>query len=150
MKQPRRSQCPISYSLELFGDRWSLLILRDLAFRDARHFQDFLDSPEGIASNILSERLARLEAHGIVEKHADPEDGRRNVYSLGRAGLDLIPVLVDLTIWGGRHDPASAYPRPRLARMERDREGAIQYYRRRVGGPSAEGVEEPVQGSEEP
>ena len=96
MKQPRRSQCPISYSLELFGDRWSLLILRDLAFRDARHFQDFLDSPEGIASNILSERLARLEAHGIVEKHADPEDGRRNVYSLGRAGLDLIPVSIQL------------------------------------------------------
>lgn len=148
MKPPKRSQCPISYSLELFGDRWSLLILRDLAFRDACYFQDFLDSSEGIASNILSDRLGRLEGHGIVEKHPDPNDGRRYVYRLGHAGLDLIPVLVDLTIWGGRHDPTSGYPRPRLARMERDREGAIEYYRRRAEERSAELSEKPVQEAE--
>jgi DNA-binding HxlR family transcriptional regulator len=132
VKTSKRSQCPISYSLDLLGDRWSLLILRDLAFRDARHFQDFLDSPEGIASNILADRLGRLEAHGILAKRPDPEDGRRHVYTLDGAGLDLIPVLVDLTIWGGRHDPASVFPRARLARMERDRDGAIRYYRERA------------------
>ena len=135
MKERRRSGCPISYSLDVFGDRWSLLVLRDIAFRDHRYFQDFLDSPEGIASNILADRLSRLESHGIVEKRPDPKDGRRHVYVLADAGLELIPLLVDLTIWGGRHDPESPYPPPRLARMERDREGAIRYYRRRAAAP---------------
>jgi DNA-binding HxlR family transcriptional regulator len=132
MKEAKRSDCPISFSLEIFGDRWSLLILRDIALRDGRYFRDFLDSPEGIASNILADRLSRLEQHGVIEKSADPEDGRRQRYRLSEAGLDLIPLLVDLTIWGGRHDPKSVYPRPRLSRMERDREGAIRYYRERA------------------
>lgn len=134
MKEPKRSGCPISFSLEIFGDRWSLLILRDMAFRGGRYFQDFLGSAEGIASNILADRLARLERYGVVEKHPDPDDGRRQRYRLSDAGLDLIPVLVDLTIWGGRHDPESLYPRARLRRMERDREGAIRYYRNQAAG----------------
>jgi DNA-binding HxlR family transcriptional regulator len=133
MKDHKRSGCPISYSLEVLGDRWSLLVLRDIAFRQSRYFQDFLDSGEGIASNILTVRLRRLERRGVIEKRPDPEDGRRSVYALTAAGLDLIPVLVDLTIWGGKHDPESTFPRPRLARMERDREGAVRYYRERAG-----------------
>ena len=132
MKEPKRSDCPISFSLEIFGDRWSLLVLRDLAFRDARYYQDFLRAPEGIATNILADRLARLERHGVIEKEPDPNDGRRQRYRLADAGLDLIPLLVDLTLWGGQHDPESVFPRPRLARMERDREGAIAYYRKRA------------------
>ena len=132
MKGPKRSGCPISYSLDLVGDRWSLLILRDIAFRSARYFQDFVDSGEGIASNVLADRLRRLEAGGIVAKARDDHDRRRFRYTLTSAGLDLIPVLVDLTVWGGRHDPGSTFPRPRLERMERDREGAIRYYRERA------------------
>ena len=132
MKEPKRSGCPISFSLEIFGDRWSLLILRDIAFRGGRYFQDFLDSGEGIATNVLADRLARLERHGVLEKRPDPDDGRRQRYLLSEAGLDLIPVLVDLTIWGGHHDPGSVFPRARLGRMERDREGAIEYYRERA------------------
>jgi DNA-binding HxlR family transcriptional regulator len=133
MKASKRSGCPISFSLEILGDRWSLLVLRDLAFRSARHFQDFAQSGEGIASNVLTERLARLEHYGIIQKTRDGADRRRYVYALTPAGLDLIPVLVDLTIWGGKHDPESTFPRPRLARMDRDREGAIRYYRELAG-----------------
>ena len=132
MKGPKRSGCPISFSLEILGDRWSLLVLRDIAFRSARYFQDFVESDERIASNVLAERLRRLESHGIIEKARDPEDRRRYRYTLTPAGLDLIPVLVDLTIWGGKHDPDSTFPRPRLERMERDRKGAIKYYRERA------------------
>jgi len=133
MKGAKRSGCPISFSLEIVGDRWSLLVLRDIAFRGARYFRDFLESGEGIASNVLAERLRRLEAHGVVAKARDAEDRRRFRYTLTPAGTDLIPVLVDLTVWGGRHDPDSTFPRPRLERMERDREGAIRYYRERAG-----------------
>jgi len=133
MKDEKRSGCPISYSLEILGDRWSLLVLRDIAFRQSRYYQDFLDAPEGIASNILAERLRRLEGRGIIEKRPDPDDGRRSVYALGPAGVDLIPVLIDLTIWGGKHDPESTFPRARLERMERDRGGAIRYYTERAG-----------------
>lgn len=133
MKAPKRSGCPISFALDVLGDKWSLLVLRDLVFRSARHFQDFIESSEGIASNVLAERLSRLVTYGIVTKTRDPEDRRRYIYSLTPAGLDLIPVLIDLTIWGSKHDPESTFPRSRLERMERDREGAIRYYRERAG-----------------
>jgi len=132
MKAAKRSACPISYSLELLGDRWTCLVLRDLVFRDRRYFQEFLASPEGIASNVLTERLNRLEAGGIIRKEQDPEDRRRHVYSMTEAGLDLIPLLVELTIWGARHDPESQYPRERLARFQDDREGAIRHLRQKA------------------
>jgi DNA-binding HxlR family transcriptional regulator len=104
-------------------------VLRDLVFRDRRYFQEFLASPEGIASNVLTERLNRLEAGGIIHKEQDPKDRRRHVYSMTEAGLDLIPLLVELTIWGATHDPESQYPRERLARFQDDREGAIRHLR---------------------
>ena len=132
MRGAKRSGCPISFSLEVIGDRWSLLILRDIAFRSARYFGDFLESGEGIASNVLTDRLRTLEARGIIEKVRDQADRRRYRYTLTESGKDLIPVLVDLTIWGGKNDPDSAFPKPRLRRMERDREGAIAYYRNRA------------------
>lgn len=136
MKGPKRSACPISFSLDLLGDRWSLLVLRDLVFRQHRHFQEFLESPEGIATNVLADRLERLELHGIIRKERDPDDRRRNVYTLTDAGLDLVPVLVELTIWGANHDPESAYPRERLARFEGDREGTIRHFRGKASAPA--------------
>ena len=135
MKASKRSACPISYSLELLGDRWTCLVLRDLVFRDRRYFQEFLESPEGIASNVLTERLNRLEAGGIIRKEQDPGDRRRHVYSMTEAGLDLIPLLVELTIWGATHDPESQYPRERLARFRDDREGAIRHFRDKASQP---------------
>ena len=141
MKGPKRSTCPISFALELLGDRWSLLVLRDLVFRQRRHFREFLESPEGIATNVLADRLERLELHGIIRKEPDPDDRRRNVYSLTEAGLDLVPLLVELTIWGAKHDPESAYPRDRLARFEGDRAGTVQHFRRKASAPARSSAE---------
>lgn len=101
----RRSSCPLSFALDIFGDRWSLLVLRDLAFGGKRRYCELLRSDEGIATNILAERLERLEAHGILEKSRDPEDGRRRLYSLTSKGKDLIPVLAEIMRWAARHDP---------------------------------------------
>jgi DNA-binding HxlR family transcriptional regulator len=129
MKPSRRSGCPISFSLEILGDRWSLLVLRDIVFRSARYFQDFFESGEGIASNVLAGRLRHLEACGIITKTRDPEDGRRYRYTLTSVGLDLIPLLVDLALWGTRHHPERTSPPLGLDLMARDREEAIQYYR---------------------
>lgn len=92
----------------MFGDRWSLLIIRDLMVRGLRTFKEFQHSGEGIASNILSNRLERLEATGIIAAEADASDGRRVIYRLTEKGIDLAPVMLELLIWGARHEPTGA------------------------------------------
>ena len=104
----RRSGCPVSISLERFGDRWSLLIIRDLMVRGFRTFREFQESGEGIATNILSHRLRTLEAAGIVTAEPDAGDGRRVNYRLTEKGIDLAPVLLELLIWGARHEKTGA------------------------------------------
>src|SRR3979490_3464478 len=89
----RRSGCPLNASVEMLGDRWSLLIPRDMMLRGSRSFKEFLTSYEGIATNILSDRLKRLIAHGIIATQEDPSDGRQLIYVLTPKGLDLAPVL---------------------------------------------------------
>jgi len=126
-----RSHCPIAYSLDVLGDRWTLLILRDLAFKNRRHFQDFLGASEKIASNILTERLRRLERWNLIVAHPDPADGRRIRYFLTDDGLDLIPVLIEMTIWGSKRHPDPAIPIERAERMSSDREGTVNAYRER-------------------
>ena len=121
----RRSGCPISFSLDLLGDKWTLLVLRDLVFMRKRHFRDFLDSPEGIATNILTRRLRTLECAEIITRRPDPDNARQVIYELTAKGLDLIPVLLDLIIWGARYDPETGVPREFLARALVDREGLI-------------------------
>lgn len=100
VKDPRRSECPIHCSLNLLGDRWTLVIVRDLLVSSRATFGELLDSPERIATNTLSNRLARLVAAGVVEQL--PGDKR---YLLTEKGLDLAPVLVELTLWSMRHEP---------------------------------------------
>ena len=107
-KSYRRSACPVSISLEMFGDRWSLLIIRDLMVRGLRTFKEFQHSGEGIASNILSNRLERLETAGIIATEADESDGRRVIYRLTEKGIDLAPIMLELLIWGARHEPTGA------------------------------------------
>ena len=104
----RRSGCPISIALELLGDSWSLLIVRDLMFKGRQTFNEFLASGERIATNILADRLRRLEAAGVIEKHADPADRRRSLYRLTRKGIDLAPVLVELVVWSATHEATEA------------------------------------------
>jgi DNA-binding HxlR family transcriptional regulator len=107
---PRRSDCPVNASLEVFGDRWTLLVVRDLMFGGRCSYRDFLKADEKIATNILAERLHRLEANGIVEKRRDPEDGRKINYRLTEKGIDLAPVLVEMIVWAAHHEDADAPP----------------------------------------
>ncbi len=103
MSTKERSGCPINLSLELFGDRWTLLIVRDIAFGGKKHFRQLLQSDEGISSRTLSERLQMLEDEGIVTRHDDPAHKLKVVYRLTEAGMDLLPVLIELGAWGGKH-----------------------------------------------
>jgi DNA-binding HxlR family transcriptional regulator len=108
----RRSECPIAGALDLLGDRWTLLVMRDLLFYDKHRFADFLSSPEGIATNILAERLDRLERGGLIERrryHAHPP---REEYYVTARGHDLIPVLRELIGWGKRHVAGAAQQPP--------------------------------------
>jgi DNA-binding HxlR family transcriptional regulator len=102
----RRSGCPLSLSLDLLGDRWSLLVVRDVMFAGKRGFREFLRSEEGIAPNILSDRLRRLVAAGMLTRHDDPDHRQKGVFRLTEAAIDLVPVLVQLGAWGTRHFPA--------------------------------------------
>ena len=107
-KPKHRSGCPVSVALEVFGDRWSLLIVRDLMVRAYRTYRDFQRSGEGIASNILADRLRKLETAGIVSREQDEGDARRVNYRLTEKGIDLAPVMLELLIWGARHEETGA------------------------------------------
>jgi DNA-binding HxlR family transcriptional regulator len=96
--------------LEIFGDRWSLLVIRDLMLRNFRSYKDLLSSPEGIATNILADRLSRLEEAGIITSRRDPEDRRRLLYLLTAKGIDLAPVLLEMARWSTKHEGARPPP----------------------------------------
>src|SRR5215469_4472189 len=100
----RRSGCPLNASVEMLGDRWSLLIIRDMMVRGYRTFKQFLSSDEHIATNILADRLRRLESYGIITTHPDPFDGRKLHYHLTAKGLDLAPVLTEMVLWAAAHE----------------------------------------------
>jgi DNA-binding HxlR family transcriptional regulator len=102
-----RSRCPINLSLEVLGDRWSLLILRDMVFAGKRHFRELLRSEEGISSNILADRLGKLSEEGMVTKDPDPTHKRKAIYSLTEKSIALVPVFVQLGVWGSTHLSAS-------------------------------------------
>ena len=105
-----KSACPISYSLDIFGDRWTLLVLRDLILHGKSRFAEFLESDEGIASNILSDRLGRLEAQGIIARERDPGDRRQKLYMVTEKGLSLTPVLLEIAAWGASNDDNTGAP----------------------------------------
>ena len=125
-----RSGCPVSVSLEIFGDRWSLLVIRDLMVRGFRTFKQFQESGEGIATNILTERLERLKNAGIIGAEAEKTDGRRINYRLTKKGVDLAPVMLELLIWGAMHEQTGV-PCAAMARMARNREWVLAEVRRR-------------------
>ncbi len=100
----RRSGCPLNASIEMLGDRWSLLIIRDMMVRGFRTFKEFLESHEKIATNILADRLRKLESNGIIAVAPDPSDGRKSIYSLTPKGIDLAPVLTEMVLWAAAHE----------------------------------------------
>jgi DNA-binding HxlR family transcriptional regulator len=102
-----RSHCPVNFGLEAFGDRWALLILRDIVFRGKRTYGEFLKSEEGFATNILASRLERLMGEGILRRDAHATDGRKDLYTLTEKGLDLIPLLFEIVLWSAKYDPRS-------------------------------------------
>lgn len=112
-----------------FGDTWSLLIVRDMMFFGRKSYNEFLNVGEKIATNILSDRLQRLESSGIVAKQRDPSDARRYIYRLTEKGIDLAPVLVEMIIWAARHEKTAAPPVV-IRKMIEDREGFIAGVRR--------------------
>ncbi|WP_370962164.1 winged helix-turn-helix transcriptional regulator [Amycolatopsis sp. cg9] len=102
-----RSGCPINLSLEIFGDRWTLLVLRDVVFGGARHFRELLGGAERISSNVLADRLAVLVEHGLLTRAGDPSHKQKVTYSLTERAIELVPVLVQLSAWGVRHLPVA-------------------------------------------
>lgn len=100
----RRSGCPLNASVEVLGDRWSLLIVRDMMLRGFRTFTEFLQTDERIATNILADRLRNLESHGIIRAKQDPSDRRKIIYFLTAKGKDLAPVLTEMVLWAAAHE----------------------------------------------
>jgi DNA-binding HxlR family transcriptional regulator len=120
----------VSVSLEVLGDRWSLLIIRDLMVRGLTTFKDFQESGEGIASNILADRLRKLEGAAIISPELDETDRRRVNYRLTEKGIDLAPVVLELLIWSARHEETAA-PCALILQMEKNRQAVLAEVRRR-------------------
>jgi DNA-binding HxlR family transcriptional regulator len=129
-RQPkRRSGCPLNASVEMLGDRWSLLIIRDMMLLGSRTFKEFLGSYEGIATNVLTDRLRKLEAYGIARAEQDPSDGRKLIYQLTPKGIDLAPVLTEMVLWAGRHEETEN--RALIELMQKDKQKFLAEIRRR-------------------
>jgi DNA-binding HxlR family transcriptional regulator len=127
-----KSNCAINYSLETFGDSWSLLIVRDIVYFGKKTFGEFLESEEGISSNILASRLATLERNGILVKKPNDVDKRKEDYSLTEKGLDLIPILLELAAWGAQHDTETKALQSWIYAVNGDRENMIRLIRKTV------------------
>jgi DNA-binding HxlR family transcriptional regulator len=125
----RRSGCPLNASVEVLGDRWSLLIIRDMMLRGFRTYKEFLGSYERIATNILADRLQKLIAHGIITNGPDPSDGRKLIYSLTPKGIDLAPVLTEMVLWAGAHEGTGNQALVR--QMQKDKDKFISAIRQR-------------------
>lgn len=136
----RRSNCPIGLALDLVGDRWTLLIVRDLMFRGFREFGEFLRAGEGISTNILTDRLRRLTSLGLVAQSDHPTDGKKFIYRLTEKGVDLAPVLVELTLWGARHFPDYEAPPDILELMRTHPARLISELRTRLLAEQVPGV----------
>ena len=129
MKKSRRSDCPINFALESFGDTWSLLIIRDIMFFGKKYYGDFLKSDERIATNILADRLSRLEKAGIIRKIKNVKDKRKDTYQLSEKGIDLLPMLLEIIVWSAKYDSHTAAPKNFVIQAKTNREKLIKQIR---------------------
>lgn len=124
--QKKRSDCPISYALEAFGDKWSLLIVRDLIQKTECTYGDFAKSPEKIATNILAARLLSLEENGIIQKLEHPESKAKVLYRLTPKGIDLVPLLVEINLWAQKHTSIPDSRKEMFALINENKQGFIE------------------------
>lgn len=122
----KRSDCPVSCSLDIWGDKWSLLIVRDLLFAKECTYGDFLKSPEGIATNILAARLQALEENGIIVKLDHPQSKAKVLYKLTRKGIDLLPVLLEINLWAEKYFAIPEERKAMLKEVKKDKAGFIK------------------------
>jgi len=125
-KTRKRSDCPVSSSLDIWGDKWSLLIIRDLMFAKQCTYGDFLKAPEGIATNILASRLQALEENEIIEKLDHPESKAKVLYRLTRKGIDLLPVMIEINLWAEKYFPIPADRKAMLREVKKDKTAFIK------------------------
>jgi DNA-binding HxlR family transcriptional regulator len=124
-KTNKRSDCPISCSLDIWGDKWSLLIIRDLMFSKKCRYTDFLKSAEGIATNILATRLQSLEENRIIERIDEPESKSKGFYKLTQMGTDLLPILIEIDLWSEKYFPIPEDIKTILIEVKKDRDEFI-------------------------
>lgn len=126
LKSKKRSDCPVSSSLDIWGDKWSLLIIRDLMDAKECTYGDFLKSPEGIATNILASRLQNLEENRLIEKLEHPDSKAKVLYKLTRKGIDLVPVMVEISLWAEKYFSIPADRKAMLKEVKKDKAGFIK------------------------
>jgi DNA-binding HxlR family transcriptional regulator len=121
-----KSHCPINFALEVFGDKWTLLIIRDILLFGKRYYGDFLSSQEGIATNILAARLNLLEREGFVRKINDARHGSKYIYEPTQKAIDLLPILLEMALWSAKHDPDTSAPKSVIAKIKKDKIGHLK------------------------
>jgi DNA-binding HxlR family transcriptional regulator len=126
MKTKKRSDCPVSSSLDIWGDKWSLLIIRDLMDAKECTYGDFLKAPEGIATNILATRLQNLEENKLIEKLNHPDSKAKVLYRLTRKGVDLVPVMIEISLWAEKYFPIPANRKTMLKEVKKDKAAFIK------------------------
>ena len=127
----RRSECPISYTLDIFGDKWTMLIIRDLLFYGKDSFSEFLCSDEKIATNILTDRLNVLLQEGFVTKHTAPTNKSKFLYRPTEKAIEMIPILSEITLWAEKYNPAGA-PADIVEPLKKNRTKALQDLKKKV------------------
>ncbi|NRA19764.1 MAG: helix-turn-helix transcriptional regulator [Oceanospirillaceae bacterium] len=120
-----RSDCPINYALETFGDKWSLLIIRDLIFQGKKNYGEFLNAEEKISTNILANRLEKLELEGLISKSSDPDNHAKKVYRLSSKGIDLLPMLIEMMAWSAQYDQHTGCPVEFSNQLKADKQSLI-------------------------
>ncbi len=141
-RRRRKSDCPVHFALEVFGDPWTLLIVRDLMFKGRATYTEFLRAEEGIATNILADRLVRLEADGIIEKEAPGGAGQSGRYRLTGKGIDLLPLMLEIIEWTAKYDPRTAADRRFVRRLRADKQGLTADLRAELKAGQANSLKE--------
>jgi DNA-binding HxlR family transcriptional regulator len=136
-REDNKSHCPINFTVEIFGDTWSLLIVRDMIALGKNTFGEFLDSKERIGPSVLAERLAHLEIKGIITKRPSETDKRKFIYSLTEKGMNVIPIVYEIAVWGSKNSPNPESPDVWFKSLQHDKEKVLKLYHEAVESGSS-------------